>query len=431
MKKAFFFLLFACPYFSNAQTVVTWTGGDDGPAIQAALNKGGSIALQADKVYLSSVFLNIPSGVTFDGNGATLKPHANLPISNKAFLNTNFTTAHSATGLNLSVIKGSTTFTYGGAANVHVGQIVELTGPMYSMWPDSAHGYRYGWYGLVTAVSGTTVTMANASTKSYTASAIKVYNPATNVHIKNMHMDMRGRTTGFGYAFTNAANSSMEYISVECDSNSTNGISIGIMPKGVNLTIDHATVRNIKPLASGTGVSYGIDVEGTNIDVTYPYVRNAETCITSAGRSFLSTGINFLNVDVDNMQGIGHALDFHGNASGTMKGGIVVAGANGAGPIAIRQSDVLVQNLYIKVPNPVGNTKRGIYIFENAEYDISILNNRFDFYGSGGQCIAIANKSDAVGPTRSLTISGNIFFRRLHLLSRSYRFRHLYYTQLV
>lgn len=409
MKKTTLFSLFLLPLQLWAQYYVPWTGGDDGAAIQAALNNNSFVALQAGKVYQSSVFLNVPGGVTFDGNDATLKPHANLPITNKPFINTSSVTTHSASSLSIAVAKGSTTFSYGGAANIKAGQIVELSGPMYSMYPDAAHGYSYGWYGLVTAVSGSTVTMANASSKTYTANAIKVYTPASNVHIKNMNMDMRGRTTGYGYAFTNAANSSMEYVSVRCDSNTTEGISVGILPRGVNLTIDHADVRNIRPLASGTGVSYGIDVEGTNILVSFPYVRNAETCITSAGRTFLSTDIKYLNVDVDNVQGAGHALDFHGNASGWMKGGVVVAGVAGSGPIAIRQSDALVQNIYIKVPNPTGITKRAVYLFENAEYNIDILNNRMDFYGSGGTCIAVANKSDAIGPTRDLNISGNIF----------------------
>lgn len=400
-----------CDLFS--QTIVPWTGGDDGPAIQAALKNHTSVALESGKVYRTSVFLTMPSGVTFSGNGSTIKPHSNLPSDSKALIGTAPSweiKTHEADGLNVNVECGSKSFTYSGAANIKVGQLVQLTGPIYRQLDSAAHYYRCGWFGLVTAISGSTVTLSSSSERSYVASSIAVYEPTRNIHLKDIHLDLRGRTSGTGASMNLAVNSSMDYVSVECDPDTALGISVGIKVSGVNIVIDHATVKNIRPLETGSGVSYGIDVAGSNITVSNPYVRNVETCITSAGRDYFSTDIKYLNVDVDNMQGAGHCLDFHGNASGVMKGGVVVCGAKGGGAIAVRNSNTRVEDLVIKCPNPNGmKTKRSIFIFENAASNVFITNNRFEYTGTNGVCYAVGNSGAAIAPTSNLKINGNLF----------------------
>lgn len=397
---------------AQAQTIVPWTGGDDGPAIQNSLNKYSSVMLEAGKVYQTSIYLVIPSDRTFDGNGSTIKPHVALPVSNTALIDTLapwYAKTYTSANINIPVVCGSTTFTYNGASNIKAGQIVEIWGNKYYLGSSTAEYYRDGWFGLVTSVSGNTVTLLNKSVKSFEGNQIMAFNPAKNVYLKNLHIDVRGRTTGFGVSFNHAINSRMDNVSVEGDDNSTTGVRAGIIATGVNIVIDKASVKNIRPLATGNGV-YGIDVEGHNVIVSNPHVRNVETCITSAGRDYFSTDIQFLNVDVDNMKGCGHSLDFHGNASGTMKGGTVVSGVTGTGPISIRNSNATVSDMVIKIPNQVGmSNKRGIFIFENAVSNIFISNNRFEYNSSSGLCYAVGNSTDCPAPTRNLKILNNLF----------------------
>lgn len=400
----------ACDY-ASAQTIVKCTGSDDGPAIQKALNSYSSVALESNKVYQTSVYLIVPDNRTFNGNGSTLKPHSNLPVSNTAMIDTLqpwYARTYTASNLSVPITGGSYSFNYSGAANIKAGQIVEIWGDVYYNGSSSAEYYRHGWYGLVSSVSGSTVTLANKAYKNFTARQITAYNAAKNVYLKNLHIDVRGRSTGYGAAFTHALNSRMDNVSVEGDDNTSTGVSVGIRAIGVNITIDKASVKNIKPLASGSGVSYGIDVGGYNITVSNPYIRNVETCLTSAGRDYYSTGINFLNVDIDNMKGSGHSLDFHGNATGTMKGGIVIGGANGAGPIAVRQANTTVSDLVIKMPNPNGlKTKRGIFLFEFACSNIFVSNNRFEYYNAtNGVSYAIGHAS-GMPPLKNITFKGN------------------------
>lgn len=384
---------------SFGQTLVPWTGGDDGPAIQNALNSSTNVVLEAGQVYQTSVFLKLPTGTVFDGKGSTIKPHANLPVVNSPIISTSYTTTLSETNLTISVTKGLNTFDYANASNIQPGQIVILYGPTYS-----SYGHKYGWYGLVSSVSGTTVTLANSATKTYVASSIKVITPASGIHLKNINFDLKGRTIGTGPTFMHAANSFMEVVGVQCDPDTTAGINTGIFAVGTKLQLYKCNIQNIRPLYTGFGSS-AMELQGSDITVSFPYIRNAQTCISCTSRTFMSTGIKLQNVDLDNGVGSDYTIDYTGNSTGIITGGTVAVGPNALGAVSARQSDLTIQGIVFKLPTYA----RGILFYENAVENLTISNNRFESSGTPVTVQAIANHSKAIGPTKNLRIFNNVF----------------------
>lgn len=412
MKKLLTILLLCVLVFlkAHAQYTVPWTGGDDGPAIQSALNSNSYVQLQTGKIYQSSVFLTVRNNSTFELNDATLKPYSTLPVLNKPFISGQAATQTYSASASIVVTEGSDQFTYSGASSLHVGDLIKLVGPAYGQWGSAGAYYATG-KDTITAVSGTTVTVSQPAPRSYTATQIIAYNPGHDIVIRNGHIDMRGRTVGSGVALYDAKHSRIEYMEVYADSNSSVGPSQGIVCTGAGNTIDHALVRNISPIHFG-GSIYGINVGGAGNTISNCTVLNAATGIsTGAQRDFLSTGTTITNSYVDQMQGDGQAVDFHSNSyNAVVDGGTLFGGlnTNGAGTVDARGNGITFRNLSITTRNPFGKYVNAVYLFEACETNTTIENCTFMAVGSGGGLNVLMNSSATqLSPMRNLLFRHN------------------------
>lgn len=410
MKKIFFILCLAVNS-SYAQSVSISSFGaagdgitDDGPALQNALSSGNiEVKLVPGRVYRSGQNLIIPTGVTLDGNGATIQPLQLLPPSKVPFISTQVKSTFSNPHTSITVTKGSHTFTFENASKLRRGKIVLLKGPQY-YFNKGGESYNYGWYSVVTGVEGNEVTLQDAAGADFTATAVQVFQTAEDAHITNLHLDMRGQTGGFGLGLLHAVNSSIENCFVESDAGT--GLTIGIQVQGINCYVSHATVKNIK---TNVKAAYGINVEGHDVAVQYCKVSGAKTCISSPGRTYLSDNIRFMYDTVSNEGGgAGIPLDFHGNASGLVDGCVVTAFPPNEIAISIRGGNTVVQNNTINFNNNTGAHIRAVWVFECAQENVLIQNNRFILYGNGGNNSVLDNSKNQLAPTRNLVFRDNI-----------------------
>jgi hypothetical protein len=289
MKKILYLLLLL-PLASFAQITVAWNGGDQGSTIQSALNNagyGGYVQfVTGGKVYLSSTQIKVPNGVTLDGQGSTLKPTSGLPLNASYFVTSATATLYSATGLSIPITEGSTTFTYANAAKCTPGDIVQVTGPEYYRNPVDNVPYYYGYYITIASVSGTTVTVTHPFPASFTASSLYVYKAGYNIHIKNLTLDMAGRTTGGGVQLNHAVNSSIENVTVKGTLPApADGLIVGINVQGVGNVVDHCLAYG----TDATSVGYGFSAIGDNNVIAHSKGYACRHSFASASRAFIST----------------------------------------------------------------------------------------------------------------------------------------------
>lgn len=394
---------------TNAQVSVKSYGAkgdgvtDDGPAIQKALNSGNKqVYFEAGKLYRTGSVLTVPSSVTVTGNGATLKPTSTFTTKySKAVIGTYDFEEFTKSSLSISVTKGSSTFTYSSASSLKVGSFILVQGPQYCSYNEGI--YKYGWYGYIKSISGTTVTMSSASIRTFTGSAITQYYSTKYVHIKGLNVNLKGRTIGMGIGLFNSYSSSVENCFVESDPTSTSA-EVGLYGKGVSLTFTGNKVRNIRV---GSSIGYGINVEGHYITVKSNDVAVARHCITSAGRYFMSTNLLIKKNTVNCGNGAA-PIDFHGNANGTIDSNTVSSVTPNITAISVRNSYTVISNNNITVNNVAGINVYGISIAENAYRNITITKNKVYFKGTGGGVSAVADFS--VGGTIDyLSITNNYF----------------------
>jgi hypothetical protein len=412
MKTALTYFLLLGSYLLHAQVSVKDYGAkgdgytDDGKAIQAALHSGKSpVYFEAGKTYRTSITLTVPSNVTVIGNKAILKPNSSFPkVSDIPVITTDNNQLTYSASSSIYVQKGYTTFSYGKAAYLKVGALVLLSGPTY------VASYQYGWYGKIVSISGSTVTLSNPATQSFTASTLVQYKISNNVHIKSLFVNLKGRTLGCGIRLKNATNSTVEYCFVESDPTTTSA-ELGINVTGVNLGVLYNKVRNIR--LANDGVGYGISVSGHNITVKGNDVAVARHCITSPGRTYMSTNILYLKNIVNS--GAGSApLDLHGNASGKIDSNTVTCTTPSTTGILVRNKNTVVTNNTITVYNLTGADVYGIAIQENATDAITITKNKVYYKSNYSGISAFANFATS-GVINNLRISGNYFQGRIKL----------------
>jgi hypothetical protein len=351
---------------------------DDGPAIQRALSSGNStVSFEAGKIYVTSVVLTVPSNVTVIGNGATLKPNSAFTTSAFPVITTSNKISHSSSST-ITITKGSRTFSYSKASYLKVGSIIHLQGPQYITYGDGY--YKYGWYGTIVSISGSTITLNTPSTHSYTATSLTQYETTKNVHIKSVNVNLKGRKTGFGIGLTHAINSSVSSCFVESDATTTCS-EVGINLIGVNLSVLNNKVRNIRISTNGTG--YGINAAGHYITIKGNDVAVARHCITSGERYFMSTNINVVSNIVD--CGPGSApIDFHANTSGRIDSNTVYSKTPNIAGIMIRNSATSVSKNTITMTNSSGTRVYGVAMSEMGFNDIRIVQNKIYVKGTSG-----------------------------------------------
>lgn len=408
MKTTFTLICSIAAFLLHAQTSVKTFGAigdgirDDGNAIQAALNSGKwTIYFEAGKTYITNKPLVVPSNVTIVGNGATLKPGPSFTTkySHPVITTANNKTDYSATGISISITKGSSKFSYSKASSLKAGSIVWLAGPQYIAYGDGI--YTYGWYGTIESISGTTVTMNTPSTHTYKATAINQYVTTRNVAIKGLNVNLKGRKLGYGIGLINAVNSSVSACFVE-GSGTTTSAEVGINASGINLEIRTNKVRNMR---IGNSIGYGINVSGHNIRVKDNDVAVARHCITSAERFYMSTNITFSNNKVDSGPGAA-PLDFHGNTSGTIDLNTIYSTTPNIAAVMVRNGNTVVSNNTITMTNASGTRIYGVALSENGFTNVSIIKNKIYFKGTRGAVYAVADFSVS-GTVDNLRIAEN------------------------
>lgn len=408
MKTLFTLLLFLIGFLHiNAQVSVKTYGAkgdgvtDDAAAIQDALNSGNStVSFEAGKTYITSAFLSVPSGVKVVGNNATLKPSSAFTKYAFPVIGTSGKSEYTQSGLAITVTKGSSTFNYSKASSLSIGSIIWLEGPQYIFY--GTESYSYGWYGTISAISGSVVTLNTPSTNSYTAISVTQYETTKNVQITGINVNLKGRTTGYGIGLGHSVNSSVTSCFVESDPTTTSA-EVGISAVGVNLEISKNKVRNIRIPRSGSG--YGINAMGHFITVRENDVAVARHCITSSGRFYMSTNINFIKNTVD--CGPGSApLDFHGNANGKMDSNTVTSTTPNIAGIMVRNSNTTVSNNTITMTNASGTRIYGIAFSENGYNGIMVIKNKIYFKGTLGNVTGVSNFSVS-GTINDLYIKDN------------------------
>lgn len=393
--------------FSNAQVSVKTFGAkgdgitDDAVAIQNALNSGNStVYFETGKLYITSSFLSVPSNVKVVGNSATLKPTSTFTKYAFPVIGTSGSENYTQASLQIAVTKGASTFSYSKASSLKIGSLIWLEGPQYILY--GTQGYSYGWYAMITAISGTTVTLNVPSSNSFSATSITQYETTKNIQITGLNINLKGRKSGFGVGLGNSVSSSITSCFVESDPTTTSA-EVGISAVGINLQISSNKVRNIRISTSGTG--YGINACGHNITIRDNDVAVARHCITSSGRSYMSTNINIIKNTVD--CGPGSApLDFHGNASGLIDSNTVTSTTPNITGIMVRNSSTTVTNNSITMTNASGTRIYGVALSENGYNDIKITKNKIYFKGTTGYVTAVSNFSVS-GTINNLYIAQN------------------------
>lgn len=378
-------------------------GQDEGAQIQAALNSGNTVIQGvAGRTYLSARTLTIPEGVTFDLNGATLNPHANLPQTASALLQTTSVTTHNNSA-SIVVTAGSKTFTYSNASQLAPGEIVVLGGADYSQYGGDGP-YKQGWFSAVDYITGNLVTLKDAAPESFTASSIKQMKGKKNVHIKNGTLNFSGRTGGYGISFSYAQNSSIENVTL------TGGgkLEIGMLITAAYSAVKNCTITGIQ--TSNTQTGYGVNIQGVRDTVTYNTITGARHCITSAGRSYFSPQMYFCNNTVSSAGGISAAIDLHGNASGEIRNNNITSVSPASIGISIRHSHTWATGNTITYNNTSGITFRAFYLFENAIDDIHVDNNQVSVSGSGGYVYFVTNSAGQGAPLTNSTFNGNTVY---------------------
>jgi hypothetical protein len=265
---------------------------------------------------------------------------------------------------------------------------------------------------MVTAVSGTTVTLDYASTDTYSGYHITVYNPGTNIHILNGTLDVTGYggSGGYGIQMSNATHSSIDGINYKGDSNTVNGLGVGIRVTGCYVNIQNGVFSGLRPLVPDNSVAYMMDVAGDSVVVQNNSVFNAGTGIMSGGKDFVNTRIWYKNNYVNSRQASKQAMDFHGNTQGGMDGNYVDKWYGPMGVSFRRRNTVFVNNTVI-MHNTANVGQRALQVFETADENIVIQNNKFELHGSPGLKVnvAIGNISPQFFAFKNVKISGNLF----------------------
>lgn len=396
------------------------SGADEAAQIQEALDsgKGAMIEVRADpgRTYYFGKPLILPSNVVFNGQGSTLKPHRTLPQASGGYLRSAGEIRYEISGLSIPVRKGATQFTWNGARNLRVGEIVVVKGPPRARNPNnSLDVYHHGWLANVTAIDSATgvVTMSHPASTTFTASGIAQYTTRRWVTVTQWNLDFRDRTQGFGIGMTAVRNFVISKTTVQGTpvSSCTGGLTQGIfMAYSVSGVVDDVNVSG-GVLHNCMQGEYAISPGGQDITVRNSRVSKWSSLVVAGTRTYSSTGKVLNNKLFDRGTGIGSYVNFHGNGSGLIQGNEIWG--DGAGTaIPIRFDDVTVEGNTLSLTNATNaDNVVGIGITETAKENVVIRNNRVSISSGTAPCCVRAIYAYGEwtrDPIRNLKIEGNL-----------------------
>ncbi len=439
MKKLFTILLLFATTHTFAQTIyyIENSGANpndnisDGAAIQKAIDSadggttinyvkssgGGNFILDETIEMLSNVYLQfdtLTTGFSFKTTMAQTSAglFRTLPV-------TKYT---GATGVSISITKGSKTFTYPNASTLFaVGDIIYARGGLRYTTPDPTPSpYNFGLLDIITAISGNTITVSQTSPETYTTTiALLVYAPVKNVTLDGLKIDFRGRIDSYGMSFETTTNLMIKNCSLQSDSLwiglPADGLKLGIrLDKCVNVTLQDCSMKNFMAWEEITGGSpYTISYNGSNITVQRMKCMNVFGLSSGTGL-FFAQNLNLLYNVVDMRNGGGSGIDFHGNSSGVIAFNTIYNSPNQTQMISARYNNTYIHHNTLNFTdyNTTSTIKgtKGIWILHATTENMFIDSNYFNIgphaYGAI-KLISVTQLTNIVGPP-NFKVRGNV-----------------------
>lgn len=344
------------------------------------LRKGQTVILEKDKVYISSIDINInTSNITINGNGAIIQSINTEHLSNIIEVSPEVAIYY---GLNLETTINSNIVSLGTiSSDIQVGDYIQLR--------DSANrlnlGYHNGIYAIVLDKNGNDITL-DIPYNSNVITNIEVYKPLDNIKIFDLTLEFNSSHGQRGIRLIKCRNS--EIYNIKADGL---GNLAGIYIDDCYYTKVHDCVLSkffdIDRIVNMNG--YGIGASGRNIEIYNNNVYDCRHCYTGDSRDYTSfihihdnTASYSYNTytELKGIQPVIYAgmYDLHGNNKGIIENNIGTTTLLESGKwygITVRESDVIIRNNTIENNS---NTFEGLAIIlsELAYNNILIENNK-------------------------------------------------------
>lgn len=343
------------------------------------LRDGQTIVLEKDKVYISSIDINLSaSNITFNGNNATIKSTNKTHLSNIIQVCPFFDTY---SNLNIVAIKNSNIVSLGDIAKkIKIGDCIQLR--------DNANrldlNYHNGTYAIVLDKNGSDITL-DIPYNSNIITYMEVYKPLFNIKIFDLTLEFNNSHGQRGIRLIKCRNS--EIYNIKADGL---GNLAGIYIDDCYYTKVHDCILykffDIDRIINMNG--YGIAANGRDIEVYNNNVYDCRHCFSGDKRSFVST-VHIHNNTAHNSYNLYTELnglyevvystmyDLHGNSQGVIEnniGEVTITSASKWYGITVRSSNVTVINNKI-LNHSTEFTGIGLIIMELAHDNIIITNN--------------------------------------------------------
>jgi hypothetical protein len=345
--------------------------------INNALKSGiKEVWLEAGKPFALSAQLKVPLGVTLHGNGAILIPKGALATSGDPVIVTEWnggdSVHHKATGLNIQLKENLNYFEYANASQLVVGSNVVLLGGFRAEAEGSTPDYNYGHYAPIQRIDGNTVYLAIPFDSTYIIDEIRDYKTSTNVHVDNLTIDLRAAATTDGVTLNHANNSSISNITILASPTTTEGQ--GVTYVGVSGRIFGCNISG----QEFANTSYGVNVAGHNIEVFQNTITQTKHCITTAGRDWMSSGLDFHHNILSNDLSNAAPVDLHANAQNSkIHDNIINCGLASDQAINVRAKGTEVYLNDVTMRHTGTRATRHVILSEMAVKNISVHHNWF------------------------------------------------------
>lgn len=317
------------------------------------LRKGQTVILEKDKVYISSIDINInTSNITINGNGAIIQSINTEHLSNIIEVSPEVAIYY---GLNLETTINSNIVSLGTiSSDIQVGDYIQLR--------DSANrlnlGYHNGIYAIVLDKNGNDITL-DIPYNSNVITNIEVYKPLDNIKIFDLTLEFNSSHGQRGIRLIKCRNS--EIYNIKADGL---GNLAGIYIDDCYYTKVHDCVLSkffdIDRIVNMNG--YGIGASGRNIEIYNNNVYDCRHCYAGDSRdytSFIHIHDNTASYSYNTytkLKGIQPVIyagmyDLHGNNKGIIENNIGTTTLLESGKwygITVRESDVIIRNNTIK-----------------------------------------------------------------------------------
>lgn len=344
------------------------------------LRKGQTVILEKDKVYISSIDINInTSNITINGNGAIIQSVNTEHLSNIIEISPKVAIYY---GLSIETTINSNIVSLGTiASDIQIGDYIQLR--------DSANrlnlGYHNGIYAIVLDKNGNDITL-DVPYNSNIITNIEVYKPLDNIKIFDLTLGFNSSHGQRGIRLIKCRNS--EIYNIKADGL---GNLAGIYIDDCYYTKVHDCILSkffdIDRIVNMNG--YGIGASGRNIEIYNNNVYDCRHCYAGDSRDYISfihihdnTASYSYNTytELNGTQSVIYAgmYDLHGNNKGIIENNIGTTTLLESGKwygITVRESDVIIRNNTIENNS---NTFEGLAIIlsELAYNNILIENNK-------------------------------------------------------